>query len=63
MTVGETLKRLVVTVIILNNNISNGLQDGAAAPNEVPLFGGRKNGLLVESKNDTGSCPSYFIVF
>lgn len=50
MAVGETLKGLVVTIIILNNNISNELQDGAVAPNEVPPFGGRKNGLWLKAR-------------
>lgn len=45
MTVEETLKGLVVTITVLDNNISDELQDGAVASNEVPPFGGRKNGL------------------
>lgn len=45
---GEALKGLVVTITILHNNISDKLQDGAVAPNEVPHFGGYKNYLWLK---------------
>lgn len=48
VTVGEALKGLLVTLTILGNNISDELQGGAVAPNEVPHFGGRKNGLWLK---------------
>lgn len=48
MTVEEALKELVVTITILDNNISDELQDGALEPNEVPPFGGCKNGLWLK---------------
>lgn len=47
VTVEEALKGLMV-ITILDNNISDELQDGAVAPNEVPPFGGYKNGLWLK---------------
>lgn len=48
MTVEEALKGLMVMITILHNSISDELQDGAVAPNEVPPFGGHENGLWLK---------------